>query len=187
MEIDPVHERETLLKRLVVRSQSKLPCSVLLDEGPLDDPARPFEVFDLFFALPASSQSRIDPKTADGAELINALVEGAAGLIVNRFKELLPGFEGPIKTIGISAEIDWAFDDEVFEAEGMLGDLWDETAIPARLTFYARFVAPVDQIAGRCRTAPLPKLPGPSRPGPWARESEEEEELRDPPIEWFQP
>jgi hypothetical protein len=187
MDISPKDELEHLLKRVAIRSATKLPCSVMLDRGALDDPGREFETFDLFFAMPAAVGDRIDPDTVDGHELLDSLIEGSCELILDRFKQLLPGFDGPISTIGLSTEVEWAFGSEVLEAEAMLGDFWDETAIPGRLTFYARYVAPIDQQAGRCRTAPPPKLPTPTRPAPWARESEAEEELRDPPLSWFEP
>lgn len=187
MEIRPEHEEE-LLKRMRIRTRAKLPCLVLADRGPIDEEARPFEVFDLFFAAPASCGESIDPHTVDGFGLIEMLIDGAVNAITNRFKQLLPGFNGPISAIGISTELQWFFGQEVPEAEAMLGDLWDSAAIPGCLTFYARFIAPVDQFETRCRTAPI-TLPPPAslQPAPWARgASTEEEELEDPPLSWFE-
>lgn len=187
MEIRPGFEEE-IAKRIRLRARAKLPCLTLPDRGPVDEKTRPFEVFDVFFAVPAACGDVIDPRQIDGFALCDSVIEGACDAICDRFKQLLPGFDGAIWAVGISSELHWQFGDEVIEAEAMLGDLWEVGATPGRLTFYARFVGSVDQIETRCRTAPItPPPPSPARPAPWARElSPEEEEDLDPPLRWFE-
>lgn len=193
--MDGKDEYELFLKPLVSMVYRSCPgVAVLVDHGYIEDAAREFEEFEVFFAVPNANGQEIDPKTIDGYLLLRSITSQAAEAITNRFAELSPGYEGPIQGIGISTDTEWLFDDEVIEAEPMLGDFWEVRATPGLVRLYARFVAPVEQLEHRCTTAPrpLPQLPEetPYIEDPFAKPSfiEDEDDYRpysyeDTPLE----
>ena len=155
-------EEKFLLDRLLAALRYTFPkTTVALDEGERDEDFRPFEKFEVFFMLPKGC-TQLDGHDIDSTLVFEMLTYQAVRVIEERYKQMLPRLPAPVRGIGIHRQTKWAFDDEVLEAEAMLGDAEDPDDIPARWTFWARYVMPIDQKAARCKTAPIhlpPELP----------------------------
>lgn len=125
----------------------------------LGDPyTREVEWFELFFSFDGNVGFELREDTADGWQALAQLVRSATDLVIERWAEAYQTISHQTYSIGICAQTEWRWNEEVKELEAMIGKPADPDGLAGCWRFAVRFAPKPPLVEGRCLASPSKQL-----------------------------